>query len=636
MNTIAMNTITFIKEEEGQRIPSFKVNFSSFAGNHPSNHERNPSITYKIFTFIPAIFQSFATNIIKVFKKAHISFKIIVFEDFNGKFAIPENLFVTAFKIARWAFTLLFGIVDLSLSDLSKKFFTKKTLQHPSELNTSHIRTSRSHIDTSSIDPSVSISDLLTFWDEINFEDRSKPGYMPPTSRIDFKTEVKAEDLKKHLETFIDNVNKRTPIMGAPPAYDTEKLLAFYEQIEDAIRSSIHTIKSQEQQFYAKNGKDNSGYSEHIKQEYITILENKAKIALDIAKAGIYCGSRYTGEAMETYNYFCSDTHLPIGSLKDTIEDILANKRLEIAKQHILQFMNDNTHSYGTYMSNLGEILALPGMGNIIEHLSTPFNKEKMLQHFFEEYNEDLIIDTIQTKFETSQEFREKIYDWIKEQLGNWNEKDPLATQRIKETIETCIAKNSSDSNTSDIDELIEYLKQKQDELIEYLKQKQDELPQLNGNWQEFIDEIFLLPIARSWRDEKYEDLFPLDKMTRFQQIKDYCLIGTQSLETLPAQLDLPEVFESIKIAFKKGRLVHQISSIVRLEEATIIRGLEKPEIFDDAIPTLIDRERGNDFLQHFGSHLLDENKNYKISKELMEWILVSQGILNVQQGSVL
>jgi hypothetical protein len=621
-----MSIITFIKKND--HTPSFEVNFATFTKSCPDTDEKTPSVINKIFRIIPAIFQSLATNSIKIFRNAPVSFRIIVFGNIYGEFTLPENLFATAFKITHWVLHLLVGIVDLSLRDLFKKFFPTQTLiGASSEINTSHIRTSQSFINIDSIDPNVKINDLLNFWDEINFNDPDGYGYMPPTCLKANNIVYSEPQLRGYLQTFITHVNHRTPFLGTPNAYDTEKLLAFYKQIEDAIKISIDTIKKKEQEFKNKNGTNLALYNREQLKEYNNLLEDKARIALDLAIAGNYCGSRYMGEAMRIYYYICADTPRPIGSLKDTIEEILAKERLNIANEHILEYSTD-THVFGTYMSMLGKILGLPGTENIIEQLShQKFDKTAMLKKFFKKYNSDLIIDIIQKKYKSSQDFRDLISDWLKEQSGDWN-KVPEAENKTKHDVLKFIQEQRSNSNSSDIDEL-----------INYLKKKNAQLPQLeDGGWQSFIEELFIDSHVKSWRDEKYKFL-ELDKQqaiierhTKIKQIESYCLLfNPSSHEILSATTNSSHVFDLIKQAFVEGQLVSKIQSKIQLEAGTIARGLKDLKIIEDAIPSFIDRQRKDNFLSQFEQHLFSSEQSYEISKEFMEWVLVSQGILNNQ-----
>src|SRR3990167_5732812 len=110
-------------------------------------------------------------------------------------------------------------------------------------------------------------------------------------------------------------------------------------------------------------------------------------------------------------------------TLKDTLIEILALKRLEIARQQIQKYLNTDAHSYAKYMSVFGKMLAIHGAGNIQEHLAQPLNQTQCLTRFFTEYTVDCIIDSINAQIKKSQSFREKIIDWLQDQVADWNAK---------------------------------------------------------------------------------------------------------------------------------------------------------------------------------------------------------------------
>ena len=284
------------------------------------------------------------------------------------------------------------------------------------KIDISHIKSKNMAIDASHVPQEVTITQLRTLFDQINFTRPDAPGYMAPASRQGQSVET----LSGNLDLFISRVQHRVPFLGTPPANDMPLLMQFYGQIEDAVRCSIHKVN--------KDIADFQG--DHTSAAFANLLENRARVALDLSIAGGYCGARYMGEAMSVYARSQGMSDLSGETLEGTLIECLAKERKSIAERHVQAYVGDNTHDYTKYMQSMGKILGLPGTQGIIEHLDQDLNRDGMLVHFFEEYTPAFIESTIQNKVKTSGELREKICDWLKDQARDWKKMSMLRLRK--------------------------------------------------------------------------------------------------------------------------------------------------------------------------------------------------------------
>lgn len=383
-----------------------------------------------------------------------VSFKHIVLGYYGNlrNFRPPADIYLAVFRLAFWILGL-----GITVTTTTCRLFIEKIRGVDeegggqayvqtfagNEIDASHLKTSDESIDTSDVPETVNVGQLASIFDEINFTNPNQPGYMAPSSRQEGTSQYSVEELKLSLNTFIKNVSQRIAFLGTPPQLDTPRLMAFYQQIEDATRVSIHKVVNDLANFRAENPQDPSTYAGETLRKYKDLLEQKARLAIDLSIAGKHCGTRYMGDSMTSYFHLKAEKSMERGTLADCLYGTLAKKRIEIAQSEIEQHLGNDTHSTANYMQTMGKPLALPGTKNIIESLSYPLNRDKYLRLFFKKYTADFIISSIQEglidqkKLDANgqpvldkkgkeiflykgQPFREKIIDWMQTQTKTW------------------------------------------------------------------------------------------------------------------------------------------------------------------------------------------------------------------------
>jgi hypothetical protein len=424
-------TIVFIQE------PLFQVDFRQYS-SFLEKDQKNPSIRQRIqsaalfsLKCVKCFFIAVPQAAYVTIKHSKKSFEYRVL-GLHGKdpfgydvLEIPQTFYILVVRINCWVAGLIFCCASTTVQILIKNFksHSSATLKHflSNEFNFEHIQTKDLSIDVSKVPQNIRVDDLLKAFDEINFSKPAAPGYMSPTALQEHITTYSVEDLKKSLQTFVSHVNGRASFLGTPPSHDIPRLMRFYQQIENAVRVSIHAVNQDLEEFLRKNPGSFTDYPSDRKKEYKNLLENRARLVIDLAIAGKHCGARYMGDAMSCYQSFGKTNQNQIeGTLESDLFELLANKRKEIAEEKAARLGND-AHTYSEYMAKMGEILALPGTRDVIEHLRSSLDHNELLRDFSSSYTVDVIIDTVQKHFKTCKPFQQKVYDWLQIHAEEWN-----------------------------------------------------------------------------------------------------------------------------------------------------------------------------------------------------------------------
>ncbi len=579
--------------------PDFSVDFSLY--NQKNTAEKKPlhkkvlSVILKPLESIKIIFRAIKNSGSKTLSYAGVSFKHIVLgyygdiSSYRPTFEITLILFKTAFWIFQLTRCFFMNACSLIYKDIEGgKSSNEKLLGRFADgIDLSHMKTSQTAIDVSRIPATVVVGDLKKMFEEINFDKPGKDGYMAPTSLQEGKTLHTKADLKKSLDVFIDHVKKRTAFLGTPPQYDTPQLMKFYEQIENSVRFCIDKVNRDLQEFYQRNGSDSGNYGEKEKKEHYNLLENRARVAINLAIAGKYCGARYMGEATELYHLFSSDESAVKGTLQDTLNQLLAQKRGEIAKRQIARNMGAGVHDFGNYMDHLGQMLAIPGTENIVEHLSKNFDTPHYLKLFFDEYNADFILDAIQEKVIKSNPFREQILDWIRDQAGNWDkEAYDKKVQTSLARIQEILGKNEVDVQNKSYQKL-QVLKR----LVAHCKEAGEMLLLSYPERDDFLNEFFASDMVRQWMKENNASglkiLFSDDKYGQplFEAVKKACLDK--------ADLQLESAMEQTIIFQKKSQISADFPDLQSMQDDTLVRIIKGETPVQESLKNFYDRERG-------------------------------------------
>ena len=525
MNT----TITFIHYSNDY--PSFSVDFRNFVSSNKkqqknSTIEKVSSIAIATIRLFKNIFIAFSQASYLTISNMGVSFKYTVLGYYGNwsNFNPSADIYLAVFRIALWALGMAACTATTTARILYEKTFpisTSSLMKYSgTEIDATHIVSKELSMDTSRVPADVKVANLMQLFNDINFDLVDNPGYMAPASRKEGSSVYTKEQLKESLATFIKYVETRQAFLGTPPAYDVPRLMSFYQQIEDAVRLSIFKVTQELNEFIEKNGADLDCYTPQQLNEYSNLLENKARVAIDLAIAGKHCGARYMGEAMDIYYTHCSGDLASEKNFGECLIEILANKRNEIASEQIQRHLGNGTHEFAKYMSSLGPILGIPGSKNIVEHLSSELDRDMLLREFFNEYTVNAIIDAIQTAVKKSGSLREKLTDWLKEQLGEWKkveieERISDSSLEIKKLIQEEILQ-------SEMKKEIEHITILQD-LLQYLK-RNDCVIQLNTNQNMnlFLTELFATDKAKEYFT-KVQNLTPINSVQLRESIKTTC-----------------------------------------------------------------------------------------------------------------
>lgn len=508
--------------------PVYTIDFKEFLPkdepSEPLNQKQKILIAVSVpFGLLKLFFTCLAQATYLTLSYSGTSFKHIVLGYYGNlrDFRPPGNFYLIVFRVGFWIAAMGFGILagtyrtfvqkSEKRSDFSIKAFVGE------ELDIRHLRTNERSLDTSQVPSSVKVDDLVTMFDAINFDKPGAPGYMPPSSRREGNKTYSIGDLRKNLKNqFVQRIKTREAFFGTPPWHDTPRLMAFYQQIEDALRISIHKVQGDVAAYIEKNP-DPESYEGEVLKGYKNLLEDRARLVLDLAIAGVACGARYMSETMDAHGRLMEDNADSQETLEGAFVELLASKRKEIALKKIAEMGND-AHAFSKYMQNMGEVVAIPGTKNIIEHLSTDLDLDLHLKEFFEEYTVDFIIEKIQEKIQgkKSQKFKELIIDWIKDQVKDWKKEEYM--ERLK-TIELEIQdiqgkqETSSSKTKGYIDNFREFIKkieeENHEELVSLLKlvEKKEGRGLEEPTLENFIENFFELESVKKLTILKYPPL---------------------------------------------------------------------------------------------------------------------------------
>ena len=513
-----MATITFIQPPES----SFSIDFRQFVDKSEENQTVQNAV-FKVLKLIPVIAASLAKASYLTLKQSGSSFKVVVLGFYGdwSNYRIPGDFYLVVFKVALWVLGLGWCTVTMTFRLTIEKLFPASSQflkNYASEgIDVGHIKTNEIGIDVSEVDANVKVDDLTQIFKEINFTDPQRDGYMAPLSRQEESTTYNPADLSKALDTFIHHVKNRTPFLATPPAYDMPRLSAFYQQIENAVRYSIHKSNKDIADFKNVNGE--GPYNLEKSKEYSNLLENRARIAIDLAIAGKHCGTRYMGEAMAVYGSFRGGAANDKGSLGDYIIELLAQKRAQIANKHIQCYLGNETHAYTKYMANLGKILALPSTEHIIEHLDRDFDTDKFLKYFFKEYTVDCILTTIQEEIKSnkSKVLREKIYEWIRDYPNDWKKTDYDAA--VEPIAQEVLSQLNGDKVRPAMKNALQFEK-----LVNTIKQSKN-LPVLEDTIDIFIENLFNMDEVKRFSGTEFETSPLLVREKKCSALKSECLL---------------------------------------------------------------------------------------------------------------
>ncbi|MFT4553604.1 MAG: ankyrin repeat protein [Chlamydiales bacterium] len=191
--------------------------------------------------------------------------------------------------------------------------------------------------------PFIELDELTELFDKINFSDPKAPHYRNPKELTDDGYLTTPEDLRNSLVTFVRRIKTEEPFVGTPSMDKPAQLSQFYKNLKKTV---LHIISQ-------SRGMDE---------------DRKISAILDLAEAGGNCGTRYTGQAHNTYHSMTGS--IKIESLPEKVQTSLLNMKIGIverlasrmdASRH--QQISDNPepiHAYNDYSKLLARTLKLP------------------------------------------------------------------------------------------------------------------------------------------------------------------------------------------------------------------------------------------------------------------------------------
>ena len=451
------------------------------------------TVAVNSFLSITLLFSCLASSIYDEARFSGVSFKHLVLECYGPlkNYSLSLNTPFIILKLGVWILGMTANIVLTT----GRRYIEKMEKKSPflifqgyidEGIDETHIRTNHVALDASSVPANINLESLMTLFNTFNFDDPQSVDYIQPSKMQQTEgnsvKKYSKEELRLHLETLIKRVNDRIPFIGTPKSAETQRLEEFYRHVENAIRLSLDATQKKREAFEKNNGTDHSLYEESAKREYLNCFEDQVNIVITLAIAGVHCGARYMDDANALYDLFKESSSSNNNSLKETLVNLLAEKRASIAQAEIdkhftktkkqfnpitqeeyIVFEGVNVHASVNYRATLGTLLGIPNSKYITEQLSTPLPKDKYLKSFFEQYSIETITTTIQEKYKdkNSQEFRETITDWLKAQMGSWSERDPKDQIKLKsqlfETIKAiCKTQDSNEIKTNNIKKIFQ------------------------------------------------------------------------------------------------------------------------------------------------------------------------------------
>jgi len=525
------------------------------------------------------------------------------------------------------------------------------------QINPKHIKTKEARIDVSQIPDTIAVETLFEVFDDINFTDQSRPGYINALSQKEGAQTYSVEELRGFLsDNFVRRVRAREAFLGTPPTWNIAQLHQFYGHIEDAVRYALHKVTTDYNDFIKDHDVD--ALSEEDLTKYNNLLEAKARVAIDLAITGAHCGGRYMGDAMDIYFFHKGEG---VGqTLEDDLSNLLAKKREEIAKNHILRYLENNTYDFSAYMANLGGLLGIPGTQNVIERLGGLNDRPGLIQHFFEEYTPEFIRTAVQEKFHSSQAFRERVYDWVKLNRGEWN---LTLYQQKEQNILAAIGAIQVQQDSSLIKQLEGFINLIRDLVSKGMileeraafKVNSEECLDIHTNWNGFLVQLWTVPAFR----EKMDSLIGIDRLAIAQKLRtdlkkepsqrqirlEVNKQKTQWTTLLENPVMAPVLQEVVEALIRRNDPVFDLVPLLSMYDwiSQLRRIFTDQELPAPSPDTLIPCYKGEvNFSQVLAAHLENQCQNEFLSAlepdpkgenmlktELIEWLLVAQRILN-------
>ncbi len=157
-------------------------------------------------------------------------------------------------------------------------------------------------------DPKININQLKEKFDNINFTDPKKPGYIDPKKLTHEGKKVDEKFFKEGLTKLLTNIENKNPGLGTPP--DEKQRDKFYENLENLLKNIIIQLNNSDKP-----------------SEIATAL-------LYIGESGEHCGTRWKGEAVDVYQMLKGEISIESMSLKGMLRTKFDQYKIGVIKQY--------------------------------------------------------------------------------------------------------------------------------------------------------------------------------------------------------------------------------------------------------------------------------------------------------------
>lgn len=235
------------------------------------------------------------------------------------------------------------------------------------------------------------LSDLLPFFDAINFTKPEDPHYIDP-ALFEFETGTRlVRDLRELLqEEFIDKIANKVVYTGTPAA-NTDALQTFYDHIERAVLHTIVRLKA----------------SQDPAQREKTIIE--------YLRAARFCGGRIARVAFERYDAVVNGKE---ATFEKVVYELLGDYR-KLLLDSLVPQNDQSVHIANEYFFLLAQDLNLPNKETALKDACAPKVEKEVVRKQFDDLYRPLAIisDCLSMYLQDDNDFRNKCLDWFKKNV---------------------------------------------------------------------------------------------------------------------------------------------------------------------------------------------------------------------------
>ncbi len=270
-------------------------------------------------------------------------------------------------------------------------------------------------IDKSLLAP-FNYEEIYSGFKQVNFSDRTKPGYRDPntlkndvgTTYVPITVKELDDALNKLIHTFIPN---NQGYEGTPPS-GTPELKQFYSNLKEQYQEVLYHMD----QLKRLKEIDPNASEADLRDAADAISRG----CLAIAISAKHCGSRWQQEVEDTIR----DLKGTPESLDEMLGALMGTLRSSIAET-IANLKDTESHTKGTVFSQLAKRMAIPGASRIIEHLDNrTVIEQETINEFNNKYTPSAMYKHLLQKMEEKPKVKAAVLDWFKDNPGTWHKEE--------------------------------------------------------------------------------------------------------------------------------------------------------------------------------------------------------------------